>query len=81
MEFVPSSHRSSKAAERAGGELRFLFIDSEAIPDWLLTISEGLHRLLALAAYLFFGTLATAYYAATPMVQSTVGEAQTKWGR
>jgi hypothetical protein len=25
-------------------DLGLLFIDSEAIPDWLLTISEGLHR-------------------------------------
>ena len=38
-------------------DLRFLLIDSEAIPDWILTTFEGFRTQLALAAYLFLGTL------------------------
>ena len=39
-------------------DLRFLFIDPEALPDWILTAFEGFRTQLALAAYLFLGILA-----------------------
>lgn len=39
--------------------LRFLFIDPEGMPDWILTAIETYHTQLALAAYLFLGILAT----------------------
>jgi hypothetical protein len=39
-------------------DLRFLFIDPEVIPDWILTVFEGFRTQLALAAYLFLGILA-----------------------
>jgi hypothetical protein len=39
-------------------DLRFLFIDPEALPDWILTVFEGFRTQLALAAYLFLGILA-----------------------
>ena len=39
-------------------ELRFLFIDPEGIPDWILTVIEGFRTQLALAAYVFLGILA-----------------------
>ena len=39
-------------------DLRFLFIDPEAIPDWILTAFEGFRTQLALTAYLFLGILA-----------------------
>ncbi|MBV9455728.1 MAG: hypothetical protein JOZ19_16685 [Rubrobacter sp.] len=39
-------------------ELRFLFIDPQGIPDWILTVIEGFRTQLALAAYLFLGILA-----------------------
>src|SRR5919112_2889088 len=39
-------------------DLRFLFIDPEGIPDWILTVFEGFRTQLALAAYLFLGILA-----------------------
>jgi hypothetical protein len=39
-------------------DLRFLFIDPEGIPDWILTAIEGFRNQLALAAYLFLGILA-----------------------
>jgi hypothetical protein len=39
-------------------ELRFLFIDPEEIPDWVLTVIEGFRTQLALAAYLFLGIIA-----------------------
>lgn len=39
-------------------DLRFLFIDPERIPDWILTAVEGFRTQLALAAYLFLGILA-----------------------
>ena len=39
-------------------ELRFLFINPEAMPDWILTVIEGFLTQLALAAYLFLGILA-----------------------
>jgi hypothetical protein len=39
-------------------DLRFLFIDPEAMPDWILTVIEGFRTQLALAAYLFLGILA-----------------------
>jgi hypothetical protein len=39
-------------------ELRFLFIDPEVIPDWILTAFEGFRTQLALAAYLFLSILA-----------------------
>ena len=39
-------------------ELRFLFIDPEGIPDWILTVIEGFRTQLPLAAYLFLATLA-----------------------
>jgi hypothetical protein len=39
-------------------DLRFLFIDPQGIPDWILAAIEGFHTQLALAAYLFLGILA-----------------------
>jgi hypothetical protein len=39
-------------------DLRFLFIDPRAIPDWILAALEGFRTQLALAAYLFLGILA-----------------------
>ena len=39
-------------------DLRFLFIDPEGIPDWILTVVEGFRNQLALAAYLFLAILA-----------------------
>ena len=39
-------------------DLRFLFLDPEAVPDWILTAIESFHTQLALAAYLFLGILA-----------------------
>ena len=39
-------------------DLRFLFIDPEALPDWILTAFEGFRTQLALAAYLFLGIFA-----------------------
>ena len=39
-------------------DLRFLFIDPEGIPDWILAAIEGFRTQLALAAYLFLGILA-----------------------
>jgi hypothetical protein len=39
-------------------DLRFLFIDPEALPDWILTAFEGFRTQLALAAYLFLAILA-----------------------
>ena len=39
-------------------DLRFLFIDPQALPDWILTAFEGFRTQLALAAYLFLGILA-----------------------
>ena len=39
-------------------DLRFLFIDPEAVPDWILTAFEGFRTQLALALYLFLGILA-----------------------
>ena len=39
-------------------DLRFLFVDPEAVPDWILTAIEGFRTQLALAAYLFLGILA-----------------------
>ncbi len=39
-------------------DLRFLFIDPEVIPDWILAAIEGFRTQLALAAYLFLGILA-----------------------
>ncbi len=39
-------------------DLRFLFIDPEEIPDWILTVVEGFRNQLALAAYLFLAILA-----------------------
>ncbi len=41
-----------------GAELRFLFIDPEGIPDWILTVIEGFRTQLPLAAYLFLAILA-----------------------
>jgi hypothetical protein len=38
--------------------LRFLFIDPETIPDWILTIIEQFRSELPLAAYLFLAILA-----------------------
>ena len=38
--------------------LRFLFIDPEGIPDWILTVIEGYSTQLPLAAYLFLAILA-----------------------
>ena len=39
-------------------DLRFLFLDPEAVPDWILTAIESFQTQLALAAYLFQGILA-----------------------
>jgi hypothetical protein len=39
-------------------DLRFLFIDPEWTPDWILTTIEEFRTQLALAAYLFLGILA-----------------------
>ena len=39
-------------------DLRFLFIDPDGIPDWILTAIEGFRTQLALAAYLFLAVLA-----------------------
>jgi hypothetical protein len=39
-------------------DLRFLYIDQDVIPDWILTVFEGFRTQLALAAYLFLGILA-----------------------
>ena len=39
-------------------DLRFLLMDPEVIPDWILTVFEGFRTQLALAAYLFLGILA-----------------------
>jgi hypothetical protein len=39
-------------------ELRFLFIDPEEIPNWILAAIEEFRTQLALAAYLFLGILA-----------------------
>jgi hypothetical protein len=39
-------------------DLRFLFIDPEGMPDWILTVIEGFRDQLALAAYLFLAILA-----------------------
>ncbi len=39
-------------------DLRFLFIDPEGIPDWILAAIEGFRTQLALAAYLLLGVLA-----------------------
>jgi len=39
-------------------DLRFLFIDPRAIPDWILTSFETFRTQLALATYLFLGILA-----------------------
>ncbi len=39
-------------------DLRFLFIDPEGIPDWILAAIEGFRTQMTLAAYLFLGILA-----------------------
>ena len=39
-------------------DLRFLFIDPEGMPDWILTVIEDYRTQLALAAYLLLGVLA-----------------------
>jgi hypothetical protein len=39
-------------------DLRFLFVDPEALPDWILTVIEDYRTRLALAAYLFLAILA-----------------------
>jgi hypothetical protein len=39
-------------------DLRFLFVDPEGIPDWILTVIEEFRTQLALAAYLFLAILA-----------------------
>ena len=39
-------------------DLRFLYIDPQGIPDWILTVVEGFRTQLALAAFLFLGVLA-----------------------
>jgi hypothetical protein len=39
-------------------DLRFLFIDPEGVPDWIVTALEEFRTQLALAAYLFLGILA-----------------------
>jgi hypothetical protein len=39
-------------------DLRFLFIDPEGTPDWILTVIEGYSTQLPLAAYLFLAILA-----------------------
>lgn len=39
-------------------DLRFLLIDPQGIPDWILTAIEGFRTQLALATYVFLGILA-----------------------
>ena len=39
-------------------DLRFLFLDPQAVPDWILSAIESFRTQLALAAYLFLGILA-----------------------
>lgn len=39
-------------------DLRFLFIDPQGMPDWILTAIEEFRTQLALAAYVFLGILA-----------------------
>lgn len=39
-------------------DLRFLFVDPEGMPDWILTVIEEFRTQLALAAYLFLAILA-----------------------
>ena len=39
-------------------DLRFLFVDPVATPDWILTVFENYRTQLALAAFLFLGILA-----------------------
>ncbi len=39
-------------------DLRFLYVDPQGIPDWILTVIEGFRTQLALAAFLFLGVLA-----------------------
>lgn len=39
-------------------ELRFLFIEPEGVPDWILAVIEDYRTQLALATYLFLGVLA-----------------------
>lgn len=39
-------------------DLRFLFVNPEGIPDWILTVIEGYRTQLPLAAYLFLAILA-----------------------
>lgn len=39
-------------------DLRFLFIDPQSIPDWMLAAVEGFRTQFALASYLFLGILA-----------------------
>jgi len=39
-------------------DLRFLFIDPQAVPNWILAALEEFRTQLALAAYLFLGILA-----------------------
>src|ERR671916_3418446 len=39
-------------------DLRFLFVDPQGIPDWILTVIEEFRTQLALATYLFLGILA-----------------------
>lgn len=39
-------------------DLRFLFMNPEVMPDWILTAFEGFRTQLALTAYLFLGILA-----------------------
>lgn len=39
-------------------DLRFLYIDPEGTPDWILTAIENFRTQLALAAFLFLGILA-----------------------
>src|SRR5919199_2157854 len=39
-------------------DLRFLLINPEGMPDWILTVIEQFRTQLALAAYLFLGILA-----------------------
>src|SRR5918998_2382119 len=39
-------------------DLRFLFVDPGALPDWILTVIEDYRPRLALAAYLFLAILA-----------------------
>ena len=39
-------------------DLRFLYIDPQGVPDWILTVIEEFRTQLALAAFLFLGILA-----------------------